>query len=131
MGITRSENMRRIRSKDTTPELFIRRLVFKMGYRYRLHGKRLPSKPDLVFASHKKVIFIHGCFWHQHKNCKETHYPKTNVDYWLPKLRENKARDKENQTKLKKLGWAFLIIWECQINTPEKLIIQIKKFLNR
>jgi len=126
----RSENMRRIRSKDTNPELIIRRLVFKMGYRYRLHGKNLPGKPDLVFARRKKVIFIHGCFWHQHKNCIDSHIPKTNRDYWKPKLERNRMRDAENQSRLKKIGWSFLIIWECQIKNSLGLSRKIKRFFS-
>ena len=90
----RSENMRRIRSKDTNPELFIRRLIFKMGYRYRLHGKNLSGKPDMVFASRKKVIFIHGCFWHQHNNCADSHIPKTNREYWVAKLEKISRKDR-------------------------------------
>lgn len=127
--MNRSENMRRIRSKDTSPELFIRRLIFKMGYRYRLHGKNLPGKPDLVFASRKKVIFIHGCFWHQHKNCIDSHIPRTNKDYWVPKLERNRIRDSENKIKLKENGWSFLIIWECQMKNSLGLSNKIKKFL--
>ncbi len=127
----RSENMRRIRSKDTNPELLIRRLVFKMGYRYRLYGKNLPSKPDLVFAGRKKVIFIHGCFWHQHMNCIDSHIPKTNRDYWVAKLNKNKVRDKKNQVEIKKLGWSFLIIWECKTKNTSKLSREIKTFLEK
>lgn len=125
----RSENMRRIRSKDTNPELLIRRLIFKMGYRYRLHGKNLPGKPDLVFAGRKKIIFIHGCFWHQHKNCIDSHIPKTNQDYWAAKLHKNKVRDKKNQAEFKKLGWSFLIVWECKIKNVSRLSRRIKTFL--
>lgn len=128
--ISRSENMRRIRSKNTIPELLIRRLIFKMGFRYRLHGKNLPGKPDLVFANRKKVIFVHGCFWHQHKNCIDSHIPKSNTEYWLSKLQRNKIRDKENQSKLKKLGWSFLILWECQLRHTGRLTEKIKKFMS-
>lgn len=128
--ISRSENMRRIRSKNTIHELLIRRLIFKMGFRYRLHGKNLPGKPDLVFANRKKVIFVHGCFWHQHKNCIDSHIPKSNTEYWLSKLQRNKIRDKENQSKLKKLGWSFLILWECQLRHTGRLTEKIKKFMS-
>src|SRR5437588_8403122 len=91
----RSENMRAIRSKGMRPELAVRHLVHKMGYRFRLHRKELPGKPDLVFVSRRKVIFVHGCFWHSH-DCKCAHVPKSNVDYWSPKLRRNQARDARN-----------------------------------
>jgi DNA mismatch endonuclease (patch repair protein) len=127
----RSENMRKIRSKDTKPEMIVRRLVHGMGYRYRLHGK-LPGKPDLVFSKKKKAIFVHGCFWHQHndKNCKITRVPKSNLDFWIPKLEKTKKRDAENQSRLEDLGWKFLVIWECQISNAETLSKRLKKFLD-
>src|SRR5882762_10482633 len=107
----RSENMRRIKSKDTNPELLVRRLVHSLGYRYRLHGRNLPGKPDLVFGSRRKIIFVHGCFWHAH-TCKVAHIPKTNTPYWNPKLLRNQARDKKNIETLKADGWDVLVIWE-------------------
>ncbi|MBI5493192.1 MAG: DNA mismatch endonuclease Vsr [Deltaproteobacteria bacterium] len=126
----RSENMRRIRSKDTAPELLIRRIIFKMGYRYRLHYAKLPGRPDLVFPSRKKVIFIHGCFWHKHEKCKISRMPKSNIKYWKTKLNGNKKRDAGNQDKLKKLGWLSMVLWECQLEYPGNSIKKkIKKFL--
>ncbi|MBI5561695.1 MAG: DNA mismatch endonuclease Vsr [Deltaproteobacteria bacterium] len=122
--------MRRIRSKDTSVELFVRRLIFKMGYRYRLHGKNLSGKPDLVFASRKKVIFVHGCFWHWHRNCKISRVPKSSTDYWLPKLRNNRARDILDRRRLRKMGWASLVIWECWVESPERLLRLVKDFLD-
>jgi len=110
----RSEIMRRIRGKDTTPEITVRKLVYSLGYRYRLHDKKLPGKPDLVFSSRKKVIFVHGCFWHYH-NCKMGRLPKSNLSYWLPKLKETRLRDARNQKLIISLGWKFLVIWQCQI----------------
>jgi DNA mismatch endonuclease (patch repair protein) len=133
MGISRSENMRRIRSKDTAPEMAVRRLVHGLGYRYRLHRKDLPGNPDLVFSSRRKVIFVHGCFWHQHENssCKITNTPKTNLEYWLPKLERTKQRDEVNQHKLKETGWDVLVIWECEIETSlDKAAKRIDKFLS-
>lgn len=126
----RSENMRRIRSKDTKPEMLVRRMVYKLGYRYRLHAK-LPGRPDLVFSKKKKLIFIHGCFWHQHddRNCKISRVPKSKIDYWLPKLEKNKKRDADNQIRLKELGWDFMIVWECQLRDKEELVKQVKGFL--
>lgn len=121
----RSEIMKRIRGKDTTPELIVRKLVYSLGYRYRLHGKNLPGKPDLVFAGRKKVIFVHGCFWHCH-NCKKGKPPKSNLDYWLPKLKENRRRDISNQKLITSTGWEFLVIWQCQtrdIATLKKTIV--------
>jgi DNA mismatch endonuclease (patch repair protein) len=119
----RSENMRRIRSTDTKPELIVRRFVHAMGYRYRLHRRGLPGRPDLVFASRKKIIFVHGCFWHAHDdaNCPDRRTPKSNVVYWHPKLARNKERDQANTTKLKLLGWEVLTVWECDTRDLEKL----------
>lgn len=121
----RSEIMKRIRGKDTAPELIVRKLIYSLGYRYRLHGQKLPGKPDIVFAGKKKVIFVHGCFWHGH-NCKKGKPPKSNLDYWLPKLKENRRRDTLNQKLIRSAGWEVLIIWQCQIHdaiTLEKAII--------
>jgi DNA mismatch endonuclease (patch repair protein) len=101
-----------------------------MGYRYRIHGIKLPGKPDVIFTKRKKAIFIHGCFWHLHDNCKISRYPKTNTEYWQPKLEKNKLRDAENLLKLKELGWTCLVLWECQLNNLNKIKIKIKKFLN-
>lgn len=123
--------MRKIRSKDTNPELQIRKLIFKEGFRYRLHNKKLPGKPDLTFASKKKVIFVNGCFWHQHDktNCKFTHTPKSNLEYWLPKLQKTVERDKKNQRELIKLGYSYLIIWECEIADTSQILTKIISFL--
>ncbi len=117
---TRSRIMAAIRSKDTEPEMRVRRLVHAMGYRYRLHVKSLPGSPDLAFPGRHKVIFVNGCFWHQH-NCRlGRKRPKSRVDYWHPKLSRNKLRDAENRRSLRKLGWRVMTIWECQTK-PEKL----------
>lgn len=128
----RSENMRRIRSKDTKPEIKVRKLIFEMGHRYRLHWKKLPGKPDIIFPGRKKVIFVHGCFWHQHddRNCNYVHKPKSRLDYWLPKLERTKQRDIKNQKDIEDIGWKYLVIWECQIDDTEKLKEKIKNFLN-
>lgn len=125
----RSENMRRIRSIDTAPEKHFRRLIYALGYRYRLYGKALPGKPDLVFAGRRKVIFIHGCFWHQHEGCIDGHTPKSGLGYWLPKLERNKVRDAENRRQLKNLGWKHLVIWECELKSPTRLVRRVQKFL--
>ena len=122
--------MRHIRSTDTTPELTVRRIVTRLGRRYRLHGKKLPGKPDLVFARDRKVIFVHGCFWHQHKNCIDGRLPKSNAAYWLPKLTRNRARDVENKRALSRLGWRYLVLWECEIEQDEEKIgRRIEEFL--
>lgn len=112
----RSANMRAIRSHSMKPEMDVRRLAHHMGYRFRLHRKDLPGKPDMVFPSRRAVIFIHGCFWHQHplKDCKDARLPKSNIDYWQPKLLANQTRDAEHAAALQAQGWRILVIWECQ-----------------
>jgi len=123
----RSERMRRIRSRDTKPELLVRRLVHGMGYRYRLSNPSLPGKPDLVFKSRKKAIFVHGCFWHQH-GCGNYKMPRTRLGFWLPKLAANKRRDEKVQRELRDLGWDVLVIWECEIR--EDLVGVQKKIVD-
>ncbi len=125
----RSDNMRAIRSKDTSPEMAVRRLIHSLGYRYRLHGSKLPGKPDLVFAGRKKVIFIHGCFWHLHSGCREGRIPGSRRSYWKPKLEGNRARDARNRRALRRLGWSALVIWECQVKREEKLRAKLVEFL--
>jgi len=127
----RSERMSRIRSKGTKPEMIVRRLVHGMGYRYRLHRRDLPGIPDLVFPRLKKVIFVHGCFWHRHPDpqCKLARLPKSRLDFWKPKLEANKRRDLENIDKLSDLGWTNLIVWECDIGNKEQLKNKITSFL--
>jgi DNA mismatch endonuclease (patch repair protein) len=128
--VNRSENMRRIRSKGMRPELAVRRLVHKMGYRFRLHRKDLPGNPDLVFVSQRKVIFVHGCFWHSHDDCKSAHVPKSNLDYWGPKLKRNRARDAKSIATLKADGWKTLVVWECETHNEPTLKKRIRAFLN-
>lgn len=126
----RSDNMRQIRSKDTTPELILRRLIHMMGYRFRLHRKDLPGKPDLVFPGRKKVIFLHGCFWHQHKGCREGRLPGTRREYWGPKLARNQERDALSEAALKSLGWGVLTLWECEVEKePAVVLRQLRRFL--
>jgi DNA mismatch endonuclease (patch repair protein) len=127
----RSANMRAIRSKDMGPELVVRRLVYKMGFRYRLHKKDLPGKPDLVFASRRNVIFVHGCFWHSHQGCKGAHVPKSNLGYWGPKLQRNCERDVRTIEALTGCGWNPLIIWECETKDEEKMKERIRAFLEK
>lgn len=125
----RSANMRAIRSKGMRPELAVRRLVHSLGYRYRLHKRDLPGQPDLVFASRQKVIFVHGCFWHVHRGCKAAHAPKTNTDYWGPKLKRNQSRDRNNLRNLSRAGWSALVIWECETRNVQSLRNRICEFL--
>lgn len=121
--------MRNIRSKNTSPEMLVRRLVHSMGFRYRLHVTDLPGKPDLVFPRLKKVIEVRGCFWHQHGKCIDSHIPKSRLDYWLPKLERNKSRDIANLKKLNALGFLVLIVWECEVKNANRLKIQLSNFL--
>lgn len=127
----RSVNMRAIKSKDTKPELAVRRLAHSMGYRYRLHRKDLPGKPDLVFAGRRKVIFVHGCFWHQHEleQCLDGRRPKSNNVYWDEKLRRNVERDFRNRQALEGAGWDVLIIWECETKDLSVLEDRLRGFL--
>src|SRR5271163_4386487 len=112
----RSANMRKIRSKNTAPELILRSLVHRLGYRFRLHRKDLPGKPDLVFPARRKVIFVHGCFWHQHPGCREGRVPGSRRDYWEPKLLRNQQRDATAKTALEERGWDVLTVWECELD---------------
>ena len=125
----RSANMRRIRSKDTSPELLVRQLVYGMGYRYRLHVASLPGKPDLVFTRRKKIIEVRGCFWHQHTGCIDSHIPKSRVGYWEPKLTRNKGRDAANMRQLRSQGWIVLILWECELADLRAIAKRIRSFL--
>ena len=124
----RSWVMSRIKGKDTTPELCVRRMVHAEGYRYRLHRKSLPGSPDLVFPGRKKVIFVHGCFWHQH-GCKISEMPKTRPEYWSEKFERNRMRDERNRLELEDLGWQVLIVWECETRRPDQLKRAIRSFL--
>jgi DNA mismatch endonuclease (patch repair protein) len=128
LSMDRSENMRAIRGKDTQPELFVRSLIHRLGYRFRLHRSSLPGKPDLVFPARRKVIFVHGCFWHCHR-CKNGLIPNTNRDFWFKKLRQNETRDAENQKVLRKLGWKVLVIWQCELKDQQKLPGKVIRFL--
>ncbi len=127
----RSDNMRRIKSRDTKPELLVRRLVHGMGYRYRLHRRDLPGKPDLVFGPKRKVIFVHGCFWHGHDDpaCPDKGRPKSNLTYWGQKLARNHARDQANEAALKAQGWEILVIWDCATRDIPALREQLRRFL--
>ena len=126
----RSRNMSAIKSKNTKPEIILRKLLHSMGYRFRLHKKDLPGSPDIVLPKYKTVIFVHGCFWHRHQNCKYASNPKTRREFWEKKFKENIERDKKAQEKLKNLGWKTKIIWECEIKKQDKLIKKLEDFLN-
>ncbi len=117
---TRSFNMSRIRSKDTKPEITVRKFLFANGLRYRLHSKQLPGKPDLVLPKHKTVIFIHGCFWHGHENCKHYSVPKTRTDWWLSKIANNATNHNKSVEKLEATGWKVVIVWECGLKKNKR-----------
>ena len=127
----RSEIMSHIRAKGMKPEILVRRLAHSMGYRYRLHRKDLPGKPDLANKKAKWAIFVHGCFWHQHADpgCKIARRPKSNREYWLPKLERNVTRDAEHQVQLRALGWDVLVIWECEVKAGPFFLKKATKYL--
>ncbi len=126
--LTRSYNMSRIKGKDTKPEMLVRKFLFSKGYRYRLHDKKLPGKPDIVLPKYKTVIFIHGCFWHGHERCKYFVVPKTRTEWWLEKITTNIKKDSASTRQLKKLGWKIIHIWECNLK-PKNHIKQLNKLL--
>lgn len=113
--------MRRIRSKDTSPELQVRRLLHQLGYRYRTHIRSVPGNPDIVFGKRRKVVFVHGCFWHSHEHCSRAHAPQSNTEYWSQKLRRTKKRDAINFQHLRDAGWEVFILWECEVDEIKKL----------
>jgi len=125
--------MRAIRSVGMKPELFVRKMLHRNGYRYRLHRYDLPGRPDIVFPAQKKIIFVHGCFWHQHslKTCKIVRRPKSNTEYWFPKLLRNRSRDAQHLQALKKLGWKVLVVWECQLKEDVRIQARLLKFLGQ
>ncbi|MCW0196818.1 very short patch repair endonuclease [Sphingopyxis sp.] len=124
----RSANMARIRSTDTKPELVVRRLLHGLGYRYRCHRRDLPGKPDLVFTSRRKIVFVHGCFWHQHPGCPRATRPKSSKSYWHQKLTRNVERDEVSRSQLEDEGWDVLTVWECETKRPD-LKKRLQQFL--
>lgn len=113
--------MSRIKGKNTQPELFVRSMLHRLGYRFRLHLTSLPGKPDIVLPKYKTVIFVHGCFWHRHEDCQFAYTPKSRADFWEKKFESNLARDYKVKTSLELLGWQVLIVWECELRSPDKL----------
>lgn len=126
----RSEIMKSVGTKNTGPEIVVRKALHRMGYRFRLHRKDLPGSPDIVLPKYKTVIFVHGCFWHRHKGCKKATTPKTNVDYWNEKFEHNVARDKNNKRALRDLGWNVVTVWQCELKTVEQAQALLKQRLN-
>jgi DNA mismatch endonuclease (patch repair protein) len=124
----RSAVMRRVRGKDTQPEMAVRSMVHRLGFRYALHRRDLPGNPDLVFPARDRVIFVHGCFWHGHSCRAGRNRPSSNCAYWTAKLDRNQARDAANRRRLRKLGWRILVVWECELQNPERLRTRIARF---
>ena len=127
----RSEIMSRIRNRDTTPEMIVRRMAHRLGFRFRLHRKDLPGSPDIVFPRHRAVIMVHGCFWHRHSGCKHASSPQTRVRFWEEKFKGNVVRDRRNETALRELGWRVMVIWECETKDRDAVIKRIAGFLGR
>lgn len=127
----RSWNMGQIHATDTKPEVKVRSILHRLGYRFRLHRKNLPGKPDIVLPKFKTVIFVHGCFWHRHEGCKYAYTPKTRVDFWKVKFQSNIDRDRKNDANYIKLGWQVVIIWECELSDLAGLVEKIKSSLPR
>jgi DNA mismatch endonuclease (patch repair protein) len=125
--------MQRIRCKDTSPEIIVRQIVCQVGFasRYRLNNQRLPGRPDLVFPKLHKIVLVHGCFWHSHAGCGLAHAPLSRREYWGPKLKRNKRRDRANLRKLEENGWGVLVLWECELSDKTAVACQIAKFLKR
>src|SRR5690349_15909936 len=128
-SVQRSHCMSRIRGKDTKPELIVRRLIHATGCRFRLHVASLPGKPDIVLASRKKIVLVHGCFWHRHHCRYGQVFPATRADFWANKFAQNRKRDIDNRTKLRKLGWTSLVIWECETRDLKRLKSRLFRFL--
>lgn len=125
----RKEMMSSVKQRHTKPEITVRKLLHRLGYRFRLHDKKLPGTPDIVLPKYKSVIFVHGCFWHQHENCRKARRPTSNVEFWNEKLDKNIERDSRKESELKNTGWKVLTIWDCEIKYEETLIGKIKKNL--
>jgi len=126
----RRRTMQAVKSKDTAPELTVRRLAHRMGYRFRLHRKDLPGKPDLVFPARHRVIFVHGCFRHGHDCARGARIPRGNRDYWLDKIARNRARDQRNLERLTAAGWTSLVVWECNMRNEKELEARVRDFLS-
>lgn len=126
----RKEMMSSVKQRHTKPEITVRKLLHRLGYRFRLYSKKLPGTPDIVLPKYKSVIFVHGCFWHQHEGCRKSRRPTSNVEFWNEKLDKNIERDNRKESELKSLGWKVLTIWDCEIKDEDLLIEKIKKFLH-
>ena len=125
----RSWNMSRIKSRDTAPELAVRKILYRMGYRYRLHSPTVPGKPDIILKRFRVAIFVHGCFWHRHPGCRFSYTPKSRVEFWAKKFEANTRRDEEVKKQLSDMGWKYLTIWECETKSSETIEHLLRGFL--
>lgn len=126
----RSWIMSHVKGRDTKPEMLVRSFVHRMGFRFRVHRRSLPGKPDIVLPRHGKVIFIHGCFWHGHKRCRRSKRPTTNKGFWNEKLDRNIERDRHFRRRLGRMGWKVLVVWQCETQKPEHLLVKLERFLH-
>ena len=126
----RSERMSRIRSSNTAPEVALRRAMHAIGFRFRLHSKGLPGKPDIVLPRHKTVIFVHGCFWHRHSGCKIATTPKTNTEFWVEKFDRNVVRDARTREQLEGLGWRVIVVWECELRSANQVVGAVRRVVD-
>lgn len=126
----RSALMFNVRTANTTPEIIVRKRLHSLGFRFRLHSKTLPGKPDIILPKHRSVIFVHGCFWHHHKNCPKSKLPTTNTEFWTEKISSNVTRDAKKTVALRRLGWRVFVIWECETKTG-RFVTSLNRFLNR
>jgi DNA mismatch endonuclease (patch repair protein) len=128
--VRRSWNMSRIKGKNSGPEKIVRTMLHRMGYRFRLHGKKLPGRPDIVLPKHKTVVFVHGCFWHRHRGCKNATVPKTRRTWWRTKLEGNFTRDRLNRMALRRAGWGVLVVWECDAErNPHRVAVRLRRLI--
>jgi DNA mismatch endonuclease (patch repair protein) len=127
----RSFRMSCVKSRDTSPERVVRRMIHAMGFRYRLHEGGLPGRPDIVLPRHRKIVFVNGCFWHRHSaaGCKLSRLPKSRLEFWLPKLESNRLRDQRDMRRLRNAGWKILVVWECQLRHKERIENKLRFFL--
>ena len=122
--------MGRVKSRNTKPEMLVRSMIHRMGFRFRLHKKDLPGNPDIVLSRHKKIVFVHGCFWHGHEGCPRSKRPATHAEFWNKKLDQNMERDKRFQRLLKEAGWNVLVVWQCETRKPDELLRKLERFLH-
>ena len=126
----RSERMARVRGRDTGPERRVRSVLTALGFRYRLHYSKLPGRPDIAFPGRRKVIWVHGCFWHRHPGCALARLPKSRLDFWKPKLEGNRSRDLRNEADVRAAGWDALVVWECELSDESALVMRLRSFLD-